>query len=55
MYDARIEIMLINVLIRRFREIAKSDYELHHVCPSVRPSTWNNSAPTGQILMKFDI
>jgi hypothetical protein len=23
--------------------------------PSVRPSTWNNSAPTGRIFMKFDI
>jgi hypothetical protein len=22
---------------------------------SVRPSAWNNSAPTGQFLMKFDI
>ena len=25
------------------------------VCLSVRPSTWNNSAPTGRICMKFDI
>jgi len=25
------------------------------VRPSVRPSTWNNSAPTGRIFMKFDI
>jgi hypothetical protein len=25
------------------------------VCPSVHPSAWNNSAPTGQIFMKFDI
>ena len=23
-------------------------------CPSVRPSAWNNSAPTGLIFMKFD-
>jgi len=23
-------------------------------CPSVRPSTWNNSAPTGRIFIKFD-
>ena len=23
-------------------------------CSSVRPSAWNNSAPTGQIFMKFD-
>jgi hypothetical protein len=34
-----------------FRRITKSDY----VCPSVRPFVWNNSAPTGRILMKFDI
>ena len=25
------------------------------VRPSVRPSSWNSSAPTGRILMKFDI
>ena len=24
-------------------------------CLSVRPSAWNNSAPTGWIFMKFDI
>jgi hypothetical protein len=30
-------------------EIAKSDFWLRHVRPSVRPSSWNNSAPTGRI------
>jgi hypothetical protein len=25
------------------------------VCPSVDPSPWNNTAPTGRIFMKFDI
>ena len=25
------------------------------VRPSVRPSAWSNSPPTGRILMKFDI
>jgi hypothetical protein len=25
------------------------------VSPSVRPSAWNNSAPTGRIFMTFDI
>jgi len=30
----------------RLRKIAKSDYYLFHICPSVRQSTWNNSAPT---------
>jgi len=40
---------------RRFRKIAKSDCELRFACLSLRPSAWNNSAPTGRILMKFDI
>ena len=38
------------VVFRRFRKIAKSGYQLH-----VRLSAWNNSAPTGRILMKHDI
>jgi hypothetical protein len=33
-----------------FRKIAKSDYWLCHVCPSVRT---DNSAPTGRIFIKF--
>jgi hypothetical protein len=40
---------------RRVRKIAKSDYYLRHVRLSVRLSAWNNSAPTGRILMKLDI
>jgi hypothetical protein len=40
----------IHVIFRRIRKIAKSDYELRHVCPSA----WNNSAPEIQIFMKFD-
>ena len=36
--------------IKRVRKTAKSDYELRH---SVRLSAWNNSAPTGRILIKF--
>ena len=44
---------------RRFRKIAKSDSYLRHfclsICPSVRPSALNNSAPTGQNFMKFDL
>ena len=44
----------INIIstFRSIRKIAKSDY---HIPLSVRPSTWNNSAPTGRIFMKFDI
>jgi hypothetical protein len=46
-------------IFRCFREIAKSDYYLRHVCPSirffVRWSAWNISAPNGRIFMKFYI
>jgi len=42
-------------VIRRAPKIAKSDYQLCHVCPSVRPVAWNNSAPTGRISTKPDI
>ena len=38
-------------VFRFFRKIAISDYQL----VLVRPSAWNNSAPTGRIFMKFDI
>ena len=45
-------------VFRRVRKISKSDYYLQ-VCPSVRPSVrpsaWVYSAPTGRISMKFDI
>jgi hypothetical protein len=37
----------------RVRKIAKSHYLAS--CLSACPSTWNNSAPTGRIFMKFDI
>ena len=36
-------------------QIANSDYKLRHVCPSVRQSGGNNSAPTERIFMKFHI
>ena len=41
------------VIFRRVRKITKSDNELRHVCPCVCLSVLNNSAPTGQIFMKF--
>jgi hypothetical protein len=41
-------------VFRRFSKTAKSHYELRHVCPYVRLSAWNNSAPTGRIFMKID-
>jgi hypothetical protein len=41
--------------LRRVRKIAKSDYSLRNVCLSVRPSTWNKSAPTERTIMKFHI
>jgi len=34
-------------------KITNSDNELRHFCLSVCPPAWNNSAPTGQIFMKF--
>jgi hypothetical protein len=37
------------------RKTAKSGYYLFHICLSVCPVAWNNSAPTGRIFMKFDI
>jgi hypothetical protein len=43
------------LVFRHVRKIAKSDYQLRHVCPFVRPTAWNNSASTGRIFMKFDI
>jgi len=42
-------------MFMRVRNIAKSDYYLRYVSLSVCPSAWNNSAPTVQIYMKFDI
>jgi len=36
-----------------FRNFAKSDYWLRHVCLSVRPSLWKNSSPTGRIFKKI--
>jgi hypothetical protein len=38
-------------LLRHVHKIAKSDYQLYHVCPS----SWNSSASTAQIFMKLDI
>ena len=40
----------IPVIFRHICKIAKSDYDLRHVCPS----GWNNSAPDIQIFMNFD-
>ena len=42
---------VLNVIDRRVRKIAKSDYKLRHACLSA----WNNSAPTGRIFLEFDI
>jgi hypothetical protein len=43
-------------VFRRARKIAKSDYQLRHVCLSVclpvRPPTWYRLAPSGWIFMK---
>jgi len=42
--------MLTEVVFRRVRIIAKSDYDLRHV----RLFAWNNSGTTRRILMEFD-
>jgi len=51
--------MSMAVVFRRVSKTAKSDYELRHVCISVRlsvrSSAWDYSAPTGWIFVKFDI
>ena len=42
------------VAFRRVGKIAKSDYSfVLSVCPFVRLSAWNNSAPTGRVFMIF--
>ena len=48
-------IFIADLFIRRVRKIAKSDYQLRHVCLSAWPSPWNNPSPTGRICMKFGI
>jgi len=42
-------------ITRSVRKIATSNHKLRNVCMSVRPPTWNNSAPTRRIFMKFYI
>jgi hypothetical protein len=52
---SRSESLLLNRLFfRHFRRTVKDDCQLCHVCLSVRPPTWNSSASTGRIFMKFD-
>ena len=47
------------VCLRLIRKIAKNYYQPRHIChyvfPSVRPSAWNNSPPTGGNFIKFYI
>jgi len=42
-------------ILKSFRQIAKCDCWLRHVCLSVCTSTWNNSAHTVQVFIKFGI
>jgi len=35
--------VLLGTVFRRVRQIAKSEYELRHICPSVCPSAWNSA------------
>jgi hypothetical protein len=50
-YHLPISTVLILLLIKRVREIAKTDYKLRHVCVSAQ----NNSVPTGRIKVEFYI
>jgi len=47
--------MVFAAVFRRFSRIAKSHYYLRHIYLPVRPSVWNNSAPTRRNFIKFDI
>jgi hypothetical protein len=42
-----------NFFFGRISKIAKSDYQIRHVCLSLRLSTYNNSAPIRRIFTKF--
>ena len=42
-------------IFKRVHKIAESDCSLLHVCPPIRLSACNNSAPIGRIFMKFGI
>jgi hypothetical protein len=48
------ELILQQRIFRRVGKIAKIDYWVRHVCPSVRLSSWNNSVLTGRIFVKFE-
>jgi len=37
------------------RSKTSSDYCLHHVRPSLCPSTWNSATATGRVFVKFHI
>ena len=45
----------VNLIFRRARKIAKSEYSLRHVRPSVCPPSWNNPTPTICVPIKSDI
>jgi hypothetical protein len=47
--------MCTSEFVGSFCIIAKSDYYIRHVHPSIRPSGWNKSASPGRIFMTFDI
>jgi hypothetical protein len=43
--------ILVLLSFTRVRKITKSDNQLRHVCPSVRPLTWKNWAITGRVFV----
>ena len=42
-------------IFKRVRKIAKTNYYLLHVYPSVPPATWINWTPNRRIFMKFNV
>jgi hypothetical protein len=42
-------------IFKYVHKTVKNNCQLRHDCLSIRPSAWNNLAPTGQIFMKFGI
>ena len=52
-YNPSSMVFLVNIF-RGIQNIANSDYQLRYVSHYVSLSAWNNSAPTGQICVKFN-
>lgn len=57
-YIATLNELVINLFFfffKRFHKIAKNDYHLRHVCPSVSVSAWSDLASHGRVFVKSNI